>query len=110
MNAEQITRDLITKVSDDVVAAMLRTLAIAPTPSLPVAMGAAAAALGIVAAELALASQKDTGGTPDSETMLLAGLLSARMGMGGPDPIGEAYDDLRILTEVRAALAQGEKK
>jgi hypothetical protein len=102
---EQITRDLMKKVADDVVSAMHRTLAIAPSPHLPIAASAAAAAMGIVSALLEESSPdgRVPGSTPDPDCVLLAGLLCARLGIGGADPIGEAYADLKLLTAARTA-------
>jgi Ni,Fe-hydrogenase III small subunit len=99
--AHLITDDLMRKVSDDVQAVLKRTLAIAPHPHLPVAVSAGAACIGVIAGLLEIMSEdgRVPGSKPDPECVLLAGLLCARMGTGGSDPIGQAYADLKTLTQ-----------
>ncbi len=95
-----VTEDLMTKVADDVTKTVIRTLLIAPRPLLPVAASAAAAALGIVAAELdKLAGCYNALAGPGNDNILLAGLIVARMGMSpqAADSIGDAYKDYAAL-------------
>jgi hypothetical protein len=102
---EQIVQDLMTKIGDDVVAVLRRTLSIAPKPHLPIAMSAGASVIAFVACLL----DTDPKPTPDPECVLLAGLLIARTGLGGADPIGEAFKDFDALKVAgRAALREGE--
>ena len=100
---DHITRDLMRKASDDVLAAMSRTLAIAPAPHLPIAASAAASAMGFVSALLEHTDGRVPGSSPDPDCVLLAGLLCARMAIGGEDPIGEAYADLKLITAARVS-------
>lgn len=86
-------RDLMTKVGDDVGAAMRRTLAIAPQPHLPIAIAAGASVIALIAFLLDTERSPD----PDPDCVLLAGPLIARTGIGGKDPIGEAYADFDLL-------------
>lgn len=101
MNAveDHITRDLMRKVSEDVSAALNRTLSIAPHPLLPIAASAGAVCVGVMAGFLEAMSPEGRapGTAPDPDCVLLAGLLCARMGMGGDDPIAAAYADLATL-------------
>lgn len=102
--SEQITRDLMRKASDDVEGVLRRVLSIAPRPWMPIAASAGAACLGFLAAELEQASEagRKAGDAPDPECVLLAGLLCAHLGIGGDDPIGAAYADLKMLLAARA--------
>lgn len=96
----QILADIAEKCAEDVSAAIKRTLSIAPEPKLPVAIMAGAAALGWISALLAeRAGTYDPTQSPDPDTLLLAGLLAARLGMDGDSGIADAYEDLRILKE-----------
>jgi hypothetical protein len=90
---KQITKDLMAKVVDDVGSALRRVIAIAPDPHLPIAMAAGAS----VVAHVGILLDADPKPTPDPECIILAGLLIARTGLGGPDPIGAAYDDFEAL-------------
>lgn len=99
--SEQIIRDLMTKVGDDVGAALRRTLAIAPHPHLPIAIAAGASVVGLISAML----DKDRAPNPDPDCVLLAGLLIARTGIGGKDPIREAYADFELLKEAGRTVA-----
>lgn len=103
---DQITRDLMRKVSDDVIGALRRVMSIAPAPHLPIAVSAGGAAIGFVSAALQyMTNDRQPGDPPDPECILLAGLLCARMGIGGDDPIGAAYADMKALTDAgRLAL------
>lgn len=95
-----VTSDLMTKVADDVIKAIIRTLSIAPNPRLPVATSAAAAALGIVAAELdKIAGCFDPVSGPGNDNILLSGLIAARLGMlpQSADSVGDAYKDYETL-------------
>jgi hypothetical protein len=105
---DHITRDLMRKASDDVLSALRRTLAIAPAPHLPIAASAAASAMGFVSALLEYATDdgRVPGSAPDPDCVLLAGLLCARMAIGGEDPIGAAYADLKLLTAARAKAGE----
>jgi hypothetical protein len=104
MREQRITEDLMAKIEADVTATMLRTLAIAPDPLLPVAISGLAAALGLTAAALAKSRGNYVSGEPDPDCILLAALLGARMGIskGG---VAEAYKDFEVLKAAgRAAL------
>lgn len=91
---DRVINDLMKKVADDVTAAIIRTLSICPRPHLPLLTAAAAAALGVMASELdRLAGNKAL----DPDNVLLAGLLSARMGTVTDDPTGAAYKDFAVL-------------
>lgn len=90
---KQVTRDLLRKCADDVGAALRRTIAIAPEPHLPIAMAAGASVVAFIGVLL----DTENGPEPDSECILLAGLLIGRSGVGGLDPVGAAYDDFEIL-------------
>lgn len=93
-----VTRDLMLKVADDVVATILRTLALAPPPRLSVAASAAAAALGLVAAQLdQLAGCYDASSGPGHDNILLAGLIAARLGIDPTTGIADAYRDYATL-------------
>lgn len=98
---EQITRDLMTKVSDDISAVLRRTLSIAPHPHMPIAVSAGASVLGFLAAML----DSDRKPDPDPDCVLLAGLLIARTGIGGKDPIGAAYADFQLLKDAGRTVA-----
>lgn len=98
---EQITRDLMTKVADDVSAVLHRVLAISPHPHMPIAVSAGASVVGLLAAML----DTDRSPTPDPDCVLLAGLLIARTGIGGKDPIGDAYADFQLLKEAGRTVA-----
>ena len=91
-----IVGDLMTKSGEDVTRSINRVLAICPDPHLPVAIAAAAAALGAVTALLDELAGNNRADGPSSENILLAGLLAARMGIAG-DGVGEAYKDFDIL-------------
>jgi len=92
----RITNDLMKKVGDDVTAAMIRTLDIAPN-HLPVAVAGAAAAVGVTAAILGrLNDSQEMGGGPNPDMVMLAALIIGRMGLG-PDGISQAYKDLETL-------------
>ena len=103
MSDDQITRDLMLKASDDTVAVLRRVLSIAPRPWMPIATAAGSACLGFVAVELEYASAecRNAGDPPDADCVLLAGLLCAHMSIGGDDPIGAAYADLKTLSAHR---------
>lgn len=98
---EQIIRDLMTKVGDDVSAALRRTLTIAPAPHLPIALAAGASVVGLIAVLLDADPKPD----PDPDCVLLAGLLIARTGIGGKDPIGDAYADFKLLKDAGRTVA-----
>ncbi len=91
-----IVGDLMSKAGEDVSRAISRVLAICPDPHLPVAIAAAAAALGAVTALLDEAAGNDMAKGPSPENILLSGLLAARMGIAG-DGVGEAYKDFDAL-------------
>lgn len=93
MSKQQITRDLMAKAADDIGAILRRTIAIAPEPHLPIAMSAGASVVGLLAALLDTEKKP----TPDPDCVLLAGLLIARCGIGGGDPVGAAYEDFDAL-------------
>lgn len=98
---QAITKDLMKKMGDDVSRTIMRTIAIAPEPHLPVAMAAAAAAIGILAAVLEKPAGKyvDPEADPDPQAVLLAGLLAARCAITpNGDGIAAAYADLKTLT------------
>jgi len=101
--SEQITRDLMRKASDDTVSVLRRVLSIAPRPWLPIAAAAGAGCLGFVAAELEYMSEdgRKEGDTPYRDAVMLAGLLCAHLSIGGDDPIGAAYADLKTLEAAR---------
>ncbi|QUS40547.1 hypothetical protein RPMA_18185 [Tardiphaga alba] len=88
--SDQIIKDLMTKIGDDVGATMRRTLAISPEPRLPVAMSGGASAIALIAAFL----DTDPKPEPDPDCVLLAGLLLGRI---GPNQVEEAYKDFEIL-------------
>ena len=91
-----IVGDLMTKVSDDVTRCIVRTLAIAPEPQLPIGISAIAATLGATACIL----QRLAGGEnkePESENIMLAALLGARMSIEPDDAVSMAYEDLECL-------------
>lgn len=88
-----VTKDLMSKVNEDVKAALNRVLNIAPEPHLPIALSAGASVLALVAILL----DSDPKPTPDPECLLLAGILMARTGMGGDDPVGDAFSDFETL-------------
>ncbi len=93
-----ITRDLMKKLGDDISGYMLRTLSLAePRQQLPIGISAGAACVGMIAAILNKYAEGEAGQPPDPECVLLAGLLVARTGIGGDDPIGAAYRDLETL-------------
>lgn len=104
----EITSDLMKKVADDVIAAVHRTLAIAPDPLLPIAVSAGAACVGIVWAMLEnLSDQGRTpGAAPDPECLMLAGLIVARVGIKQEDPIGAAYKDMDALRKTGRLAAR----
>ena len=92
----RITNDLMKKIGNDVTAAMIRTLDIAPN-HLPVAMAGAAAAVGVTAAILSrLNDSQELGGEPNPDMVMLAALIIGRMGLG-PDGVSQAYIDLETL-------------
>jgi hypothetical protein len=97
--SEQITTDLMTKCADDVSRVLTRTMSIAPRPYLPIFMNAGAVCAGMMAAELHHlgGGERNPGDVPDAECILLAGLLIARAGISGTDPIGDAYKDFAAL-------------
>ncbi len=88
-----ITADLMRKVSDDVSAAIGRVVELCPEGIVPITTAAIAAALGWGARALATRP----GAEPQSDDVLLAALLGARMGTEYPDAIGQAYRDLETL-------------
>lgn len=93
-----ITKDLMTKVADDVGAAIKRSAALAPNSDLPVVMAAAAAALGTLAAALDKRtgkSSRDAG--PQMEGVMLAALLTARAGLNVGEGLDAAYKDMAAL-------------
>lgn len=96
---QAITKDLMKKMGDDVSRTIMRRIAIAPEPHLPVAMAAAAAAIGILAAVLEKPSGKhDPQANPAPQGVLLAGLLAARCAITpNGDGIAAAYADLKTL-------------
>lgn len=100
---DAIIGDLMTKAGEDVAASIRRTLAICPTPHLPVVLCAAAAAIGTVVAILDEMAGNDRSKGPDPENILLAGLLAARAGMKGfnglEDSISAAYLDFKTLKD-----------
>jgi hypothetical protein len=104
MSTEQITKDLMHKLSDDVTGAVRRVLSIAPQPHLPIAMSAGAVCVGFIAATLEHMSEegREAGSPPDPDCVLLAGLLCAHFGLGRDHPIGAAYADLRTLKAAAA--------
>lgn len=103
MGSETITRDLMRKLADDVTSAMLRTMALADERSrLPITISAGAACVGIIAGVLNRSAGGETGLAPDPDCVLLAGLLVARSGIGGDDPIADAYRDLELLKAAEA--------
>ena len=91
------THDLMTDVSADVTAAMLRSLDLA-VEKLPVATAGGAAAIGIIAAVLdTMGGSYDKTKRPSNDCILLAALVCARMGGDFTDPIAQAYKDLERL-------------
>jgi hypothetical protein len=103
---EAITRDLMRKLAKDVSDSMIRTLSLAgPRDQLPIGISAGASCIGIVSGILHVMEGKDKGTKPDPDNTLLAALLIARTGIGGDDPIGDAYRDLEFL---KAAHAKAE--
>jgi hypothetical protein len=106
MSQEAITRDLMKKLADDVTSSMVRTLSLAgERQQLPIGIAAGASCIGIIAAMLNSAKGGASGQEPDPDCILLAALLVARTGIGGDDPIGDAYRDLGFLNEAHASLA-----
>lgn len=102
---QSITADLMDKCTDDVIRALKRALAIAPEPHLPIAAAAGAAVIGVMAGFLEhMAKDRIPGSAPDSECVLLAGLLCARMALDPANGVSNAYRDLEILR----AAANGE--
>lgn len=100
MSNDTITRDLMRKLADDVSQSMLRTLSLADAPQqLPIGISAGASCIGIVAGILNAIEGKERGTPPDRDCILLAALLVARTGIGGDDPIGDAYRDLAVLNK-----------
>lgn len=104
--------DLMLKAGDDVSHAIRRTLSICPKPHLPVALAAAAAALGIVTSILDSMAGNDRAKGPDHDNILLAGLLAARTGQDNADGIGEAYKDIDALRKAGrvVSLPNGERE
>lgn len=99
-----ITSDLMKKISNDITGYMVRTLSLAgERQQLPIGIAGGAACAGVIAAMLNKAGGGEGGKRPDPECILLAGLLLAHTGIGGDDPIGNAYRDLERL---KAAGAQ----
>lgn len=93
-----VTRDLMMKVADDITSAVTRTLALTDDRgNLPIAVSAGAACLGVIAAILDQQYGDKRGGKPDPDCVLLAALLAARTGIGGEDPVADAYRDLELL-------------
>ncbi|SRR5258706_10343457 len=91
-----ITEDLMTKVADDVVRVIRRTLAIAPGPGLPIALSAVAAAIGTATALLQRMAG-DKGEEIDPECVMLVGLLGARIALDPDEGTSLAYADLNCL-------------
>jgi hypothetical protein len=111
---DAIIGDLMTKAGEDVTASIRRTLAICPTPHLPIVLAAAAAAIGTVTAILDEMAGNDHSRGPDPENILLAGLLAARTGMKGfngpEDGVGAAYRDFETLKKAgRTAALSNER-
>jgi hypothetical protein len=106
MSNEQITRDLVRKVGDDIGAVLRRTISIAPQPHMPIAVSAGASVVGLLAAMLDTDKKPD----PDPDCVLLAGLLIARCGIGGSDPIGAAYSDFDALKKAGRTVALPSKE
>lgn len=94
---DAIKADLMKKTGADVSAAIIRTASLLPdSERLPVVMAGIASALGVGAAALAKGPRT---AWPQKESVMLAALLGAHMGMETPDPIGTAYADLAFLKE-----------
>jgi len=109
MTENTVTKDLMIKISQDITAAMMRTLALTDN-HLPVAIAGGSAAAGIIAGclgKMSGAYDKEKG--PDEENVMLAGLLIARMGSQHPDAIAQAYRDLDRLLE-RETAKEGKDK
>lgn len=102
--AEQVTSDLMRKIEDDVTAVIRRVIGIAPPPYLPIITSAGAVCIGFAASELEhmSADGRVAGSEPDPDCVLLAGLLIAHMGIGGPDPIHAAYQDMKAIKTARS--------
>lgn len=96
-----VTKDLIRKLSEDVGAAIRRTLAIAPEPHLPVAMAAGASAVAVITALL----DPEHNPEPDRECQLLAGLLLGRI---GPNAVEDAFRDFEVLKAAGRAILNQE--
>jgi hypothetical protein len=96
-----IVGDLMTKAGDDVTKTIMRTLAICPKPHLPVALAAAAAAIGIAVSILDDLAGNDRSKGPNGDNILLAGLLAARTALDSSDGVGEAYRDFDVLRVAR---------
>jgi hypothetical protein len=103
--------DLMSKAGDDVSRAIRRTLSICPKPHLPVALAAAAAAIGIVTSILDNMAGNDRAKGPDHDNILLAGLLAARTAQENTDGIGDAYKDIEVLRKAgrMATHSNGER-
>ena len=95
----EVTRDLMTKVTNDIKDLMLRVALIAPPPTLPLALAACAATLGILSLEIRerMDPPRDPGEGLDPDLILLAGLMAARVGEHGPGCVALAYEDMEVL-------------
>lgn len=96
-----VTRDLMTKISDDVTATVLRTLDLGDE-RLPLAMAAAVAAVGILAAVLRRDVLDPVVGESgrsmiDHDAVLYAALLTARFALSPETAADDAHRDLERI-------------
>lgn len=97
-----VTKDLIRKGSEEVGAVVSRIRSIAPAPFAPIAIAIAGGAVMPLAMELAwMAGVRSP--KPQPLHMLLAGLLAARTGLGGENPIDQVFKDIAALQKAGRA-------
>lgn len=111
MSEDYVTRDLMRKLSSDVSENMLRTISLVENRQvLPIVVAAGASCVGIISGVLHSMAEGESQTVPDPECILLAALLVARTGIGGDDPIGDAYRDLETIKAASPVFEKSEGK